>query len=224
MIFELRNLLTQDTAFQLTRALASAPFHDGKRTASGCAAAVKNNLQLDESNEISQRCAAVVLAALSRHESFKSAAIPRTIMPLRFCKYRQGMSYGEHLDLPLVSTANGPLRTDLSVTVWLSNTDDYVGGDLVLQTAVGERRLRGNAGDAVVYPSNTRHRVAPVTKGERLVAISWIQSMVPDHRQRELLCTLARALAKVHAGDATEGTAEDLRGVHHELLRMWASC
>lgn len=219
MLTRLRALITPEAAADIVRNLGDAPFEDGKRTATGAARAVKNNLQLPVGDPTSQRLANVLLAALSSHQVFRAVALPHTILPLRFCKYLTGMEYGEHLDLPVMGTAGGPFRTDLSLTVWLSPRDSYDGGELVFRGDGGEFTVKGNAGDAVVYASTSLHRVTRVTRGERVVAISWIQSLVRSEEQRAILFALAEL-----TNDGDPRQSGRVRHIQHQLLRMWAQC
>jgi PKHD-type hydroxylase len=223
MLLQLKDLLTAELAGRIVSELADAPFVEGKATAHGPARSAKDNLQLDPAHPISQRLGGLVLAELGRNESFKAAAVPHTILPMRFCRYTEGMRYGEHLDLPVMATSTGPLRTDLSVTVWLTPSDSYDGGELVLFGDAGGRKLKGDVGDAIIYSSDTRHAVAPVTRGERLVAISWIQSMVRDEAQRRILFELAQTTAQLRGGEVGEQVGR-LDQIHHRLLRLWAEC
>ncbi|MCB9679563.1 MAG: Fe2+-dependent dioxygenase [Alphaproteobacteria bacterium] len=220
-LLELEGLLDPGQAAAIASRLATAPFGDGRATAHGPARGAKHNEQLDREHPVSQELGATVLAALSQSPVFRAAAMPHTILPVCFARYLPGMEYGTHLDRPVLVTPGGPVRTDLSVTVWLNGPDAYDGGELVVSTPGGERRLRGRAGDAVVYPSDTLHRVTPVTRGERLVAITWLQSLVPSAEQRQILFDLAMLATRL----AAIGTEDDVLAahhVHHRLTRMWS--
>ncbi len=223
MLLELHQVLSRELAAEIATALEAAPFSDGKTSAHGAARDAKNNLQLDPADPLAQRLGGRVLTALAQHDTFKAAAIPRTILPLIFARYTGGMQYGRHLDLPLMCTPSGPLRTDLSLTVWLSPKDSYGGGELIIDGDGGERCVKCEAGDAVLYSSSSLHRVAPVTSGERVVAISWIQSLVRDPEHRSILYGLSESATTLEReGPAAE--AARLRQLQHRLLRLWAEC
>jgi PKHD-type hydroxylase len=224
MILELPRLLPDELVREIATALAAAPFDDGKLTARGRARDVKNNLQLDYDHPEALRFGPKIIEALRAHRTVKDAVLPHTVLPIRFCKYTAGMSYGEHVDAPTMrKEPNPPARTDLAMTLWLSPRQSYEGGELVIRGSVGERALKGDAGEAVIYPANTLHRVNEVTRGERLVAITWIQSLVRDQAQRGILFDLALAIAGVSSQPHLASDAAALRRARNELIRMWAS-
>ena len=164
----------------------------------------------------------MILARLNTSDAFKAAAVPHTILPLRFCRYDVGMAYGTHLDLPIMGTASGSIRTDLSMTVFLTDPNDYEGGALVFESEYGTKSVRGAAGDAVIYPSSLLHRVEPVTQGSRMVAISWMQSMVRDPAARKILFDIVQVASKLEQTAANSPESLLLRQAHYNLLRMWA--
>ncbi len=221
----IRGALPPELAASISAALAGAKLADGRATATGKSTRdIKNNRQLTVADPLGKKLSDQVIGVLSQREDFKGAALPRTMLPLLFAAYEPGMAYGEHLDLPVMGTATGPMRTDLSLTIFLTPPSEYDGGELVLRTTAGERRLKGNAGDAFLYPSDTLHQVAPVTRGTRRVAVTWIQSMVRDPEERSILIALGHALAAVTASGAPEAEVLRLRAVQHRLLRRWAVC
>jgi PKHD-type hydroxylase len=223
MLVHLRSLLGPEEATEFREKLAGARFEDGRATARGRAKEIKQNLQVPPSDPIGNELAQRLRKRLLELEAFNQVAHPRRMLPLRFCKYEVGMFYGEHLDLPLMATqTGGTQRTDVSMTVFLTPVADYDGGELAFHSDFGTKVIRGDAGDAVVYPSNTLHEVRPVTRGQRLVAITWIESLVREPARRQLLFDLmtnARALEQAH-GPSAHTTA--LRQCHYNLLRMWA--
>lgn len=222
-VLELEGLVPADEARAMAAELADAPFADGRATASGRARAVKHNEQLAEDHPLSKKHAHRLFVALSSSAPFRAAAVPHTLLPLRFCRYRPGMAYGDHLDAPLLSTASSLLRTDLSLTIWLSDPADYDGGELVMRRDDGtERAFKGAAGDATLYSSNTLHRVEPVTRGQRLVAISWLQSAIPDDTRRALLFELTQIATRLQTAAPDEMAA--LHHLHQRLTRMWSQC
>lgn len=218
----LPQLLAPDVAARVAAALADAPFSDGRATAHGGARDAKRNQQLEPAHPLAREHGATLVAALNRSERFMSLALPHTILPFTFARYEVGMAYGDHLDLPVVGTPSGPLRTDLSLTVFLSSPDAYDGGELVIPGDDGPRWIKGGPGDAFLYPSDTLHHVAPITRGQRLVAITWIQSLVPDAEQRAILAGIGDSVIAMHTAGAPDAAVTRLRQVQHKLLRRWA--
>lgn len=226
MLAHLKSLLTSDEVTLIRDQLASVPFGDGKRTALGAAKRSKNNLQLDVSHPLSERFSSLLAEKLSRSEPFSAVAWPRRIQPFRFCRYDEGMSYGDHVDLPSMGEQGGnPMRTDLSITVFLSPLEDYEGGHLTLREDMGTQKIRGAPGDAVIYPSNRVHRVEPVLRGSRLVAISWIESRMRDERDRQFLYEMGSSLKALEMRLSDEPQAQSdllrLRNCMYELTRRW---
>jgi PKHD-type hydroxylase len=222
MIVTLPDLLDRSTLEAVRQALVAAPWQDGKSSAQGRAREAKHNLVVPLEHAASVAAGRLVLARFSQHEGFKAAALPKVIMPLKFCRYDPGMGYGDHLDLPLMGTAGGGIRTDISVTVFLSERADYEGGDLVFESEYGTQRVRGQAGEAVLYPASTLHRVEPVLSGTRLVAISWIQSLIRDPAKRKIVFDLAQVATALDAAVSGEEQARAIRQSQFNLLRMWA--
>ena len=145
------------------------------------------------------------------------------MIPVRFCRYELNMGYGDHLDVPLMSTGDGkPFRSDLSMTVFLSDPSTYLGGALVFQSEYGQREVRGAAGSVVVYPSSTLHRVEPVTKGSRVVGITWVESLIRDPAHRKIVFDLANAIDDLETRHGTTSEIGVLRQTHYNLIRTWA--
>ncbi len=211
------------TGLQQARALvAQAQFVDGGATAKGRARERKHNEQLrKDPSGSSKELDKLVIEALYGSEAFQVAAFPRSIHPPTISRYKPGMQYGLHADNAFIGTTH-KVRSDLSVTLFLSNPEDYDGGELIVTSGEGQEEVKLLAGEAVVYPSGTLHRVNAVTRGERLAAVTWVQSYVRSQEQRELLGDL-RAMSK-HLNDTDpESRAADL-GVktYYNLLRMWS--
>lgn len=222
MIVTLPDLLDEATLGAVRDALGGAPWQDGKGSAHGRTKEVKNSRVLARDHASSRAASTLLLERLSQHRGFKAAALPKVIMPLEFCRYDAGMGYGEHLDLPLMGTATGAMRTDISLTVFLSDGADYDGGDLVFETDYGTQRVHGRAGEAVLYPASTWHRVEPVERGCRLVAISWIQSQIRDPQKRRVVFDLAQVATALDAAGGQEEQAQSVRKSQFSLLRFWA--
>ncbi len=206
---------------KIRAAIEAGAFLDGKKTAGARARRVKNNLQMDRTTDSAKEVKATVLAALKRNRTFLRVALPRTIRPPLISRYQVGMNYGLHVDDAMMGSKIKE-RSDLSVTVFLSDPGDYEGGELIMSSPYGEQEIKLPAGHAVVYPSSTLHQVAPVTRGERLAAVTWVQSQVRDPARREILYDVYRmreALAKLHP-DSEE--ADLAFKTHANLLRMWS--
>ncbi|MEJ7931293.1 Fe2+-dependent dioxygenase [Ramlibacter sp. AN1015] len=237
MLLHLTNILSAD---ELTRARAllldaNAPWIDGRSSAGDQALARKNNQQLAQDSDASRQLQALVLAALGRDPLFFSAALPRRIFNPLFNRYTGGTNhYGAHIDNAVVHSRQPDqwVRTDLSCTLFLSDPQDYDGGELVVHAPQGERAIKLPAGHAVLYSGTTLHEVRPVTRGARLASFFWIESMVRSGEQRQLLFEMDMALLKLRqragaAGDAgdtgTDAAVVQLTGTYHNLLRMWAA-
>jgi PKHD-type hydroxylase len=194
----------------------------GKRTAGAAARSVKENLQADGADPRVKELERFVLDALRRHPMFEIAARPARISRLLFSRYEPAMTYGAHTDDALMGAEDNKLRTDLAFTLFLTDRDSYDGGELVVESALGEQSIGLEAGDAILYPAGSIHHVAPVTRGARLAAVGWIQSFVPDLSQREILFDLSVARGRL----AQSGVARDellrLDKSISNLLRMWA--
>ena len=201
--------------------IAKGEFADGKKTAGYRAKRVKDNLQLDKSSEGAQEIKDTVIKALRRNPLFQKAALPKTIRPPLISIYREGMAYGLHVDDAMMG-ASPKTRSDLSCTVFLSDPGDYDGGDLLMHSPYGEQEVKLPAGSAVIYPSSTLHQVTPVTRGERLAAVTWIQSYVRDPAKRELLYDIYRIREKL-AHEQPDAEESDLAfRTYANLLRMWS--
>ena len=207
-----RKLLSPELLAEITTRLATAPWVDGLQTAGASAARAKRNLQLDVTSKDALELGALVKKALLENDKFPQLALPRRITAPLFSRYENGMEYGAHTD-DAVRSSDG-LRTDLAATLFLSEPESYDGGELI----VNNNAVKPPAGDLILYPASTIHRVAPVTRGARVAAVFWVQSLVRNPEQRELLHTLQGALARL--GD--HPAALSVASVQQNLLRMWA--
>jgi PKHD-type hydroxylase len=221
MIARLPGLLSPTEVERVLEKLAGAEWTDGKSSAKGHARAGKRNLVVPAGDSASQLAGLAVLDHLSQSEAFRAASFPRTVLPLMFCRYDEGMSYSAHLDLPLMGSGPAAIRTDLSLTLFLSAPTSYDGGDLVIESELGEQRIRGELGEAVLYPSSTLHRVENVTRGSRLVAVTWLQSLLREPWQRRILADLARVADALGQQPDQQEHALRIRKTQYELLRMW---
>jgi PKHD-type hydroxylase len=222
MLLTIPDLLNRAQLEKVHQVLKDAPFVDGRLTAGFAAARVKNNLEMRADPERMQLLIRIILASLGHSEAFRFGALPHRVADPIFARYEPGMTYGDHVDDPIMGS-NGPrFRTDVSMTIFLNPPEIYDGGELVVRTSFGEKHVKLPAGHAVIYPSSSLHHVAPVTRGERLVALAWIQSYVRDPAQRELLydLNLAREHLLKEAPEAEAAGRVDRS--YANLLRMWA--
>ncbi|MFD2206382.1 Fe2+-dependent dioxygenase [Kiloniella antarctica] len=221
MLVSIPNILSKANLSKINTLLEQGQFKDGKLTAGWHAKLVKNNQQLTGNDKITRQAIAILNQSLQRSAPFSRATLARKMRPPLFSRYEPGMSYGNHIDDAVMGADRG-FRTDISFTVFLNDPDEYDGGELVMNSSVGEQKFKLQAGSAIIYPSTTLHRVAPVTKGTRQVIVSWIQSLVRSAEHREILHdidTTRRALFEKEG----KSTAFDLLSKSHaNLLRLWA--
>ena len=222
MILCIGDVLEADALTRIRGALEGIEFRDGRETAGWHARTVKRNTQASGADSRVAALRDEVGGILGRHALFQMAARPRRVTPVLFSRYEPGMEYGNHVDDAVMRSPDGPVRTDLSFTLFLSAPEDYDGGELVTDTTAGEQRYKLPAGALVLYPSSTLHRVDPVTRGARLAAVGWVQSQVRDPAQREVLFDLDTARRQLFD---THGKTEQFDAVSKSLtnlLRMWA--
>jgi PKHD-type hydroxylase len=224
MLIVIPGVLSPAQIGEFRTALAAAEWTDGRETAGYLSSRVKHNEQLPEGSKLARRLGGMILDELDRNARFISAALPLKVLPPLFNRYTGGGSYGGHIDGAIRPVAGTPhrIRTDLSATLFLSAPEDYEGGELIIQDAFGERRVKLPAGDMVVYPGTSVHRVEPVTKGARLAAFFWIQSMVREDQKRALLFEMDNALQRLGGAMPDNEAVVELMGVYHNLLRLWA--
>jgi PKHD-type hydroxylase len=203
--------------------LTHAEWVDGRVTAGYQGARVNNNQQLAENSPAARELGDLVVAALERHPLFISAALPAQVYPPLFNRYGVGQQFGSHIDnaVRLLPNSGIKLRTDISATLFLSEPDEYEGGELLVEDTYGVHSVKLPAGHLVIYPSTSLHRVNPVLRGERLAAFFWTQSMVRDDAQRTLLFDLDNAIQRLNQSGADEQAVTQLTGSYHNLLRMW---
>jgi PKHD-type hydroxylase len=225
MLIQIPKVLTPDQAGQFRQALSEADWTDGRETAGYLSSRVKNNAQLPELHPLALQLGNRVLDALDRSAQFRSAALPLKIVPPLFNRYAVGQAYGAHVDggVRPVAGSSVRVRTDLSATLFLSDPAEYDGGELMIEDTFGSRAVKLPAGDLLLYPSTSVHRVMPVTRGARLASFFWIQSMVRDNEQRSVLYEVDTLVQKLGGqGSAQHEEALRLAGVYHNLLRFWA--
>ena len=201
--------------------LAGAPFEAGTATALPGGRAAKHNLQLRHDSEAMRCSAPIVLGALQRSALFFSAALPSKTFGLMFNRYDMGMDYGDHLDTAIVASQS-TMRSDIAATLFLTPPEDYDGGELVVQDSFGAHRVKLSAGNMIVYPASSLHRVEPVRRGSRLAAVFWVQSLVRDESRRRILFEVDLVIGKLAKTSPGSAELQSLSGVYHNLLRMWA--
>lgn len=226
MLLHLKNLLRLDEVAQARALLGEgAPWIDGRSSAGGQAVERKNNEQLAQDSPAAARLREMVLRALQRDALFFSAALPRKIFNPLFNRYGGDSNhYGAHVDGAVLHSRQPDqwVRSDLSCTLFLSEPEEYEGGELVVHGPQGERRFKLPAGDLVLYPGSTLHQVTPVTRGERVASFFWVESMVRGGEQRQLLFDMDMALLKLRQRGEDDPAVVQLTGTYHNLLRMWA--
>jgi PKHD-type hydroxylase len=225
MLVQIPDVLSAGQVAQFRAALDRADWADGRVTAGQQAAEVKRNLQLTEDHPVAQKLGEPVLKALGANLLFTSAALPLKVFPPLFNRYEGGGHFGAHIDTAVRLTRLPPyrVRTDLSATLFLANPDEYDGGELVVQDTYGTQRVKLPAGHMILYPASSVHEVTPVTRGARIAAFFWIQSMVRDDAKRALLYDMDRAIQRLNAElPKQHPSVVELTGVYHNLLRGWA--
>lgn len=224
MIARIAALLSPHELAAVRRQLDGAAWTDGRLTAGYQSAEVKSNLQLPQDNPVAREAGEIVVRALERSALFATAALPLRVYPPLFNRYEPGMAFGAHIDnalRPVPGTAHR-LRTDLSATLFLSPPHEYDGGELRIEDTYGAHSVKLEAGDMIVYPASSVHSVAPVTRGTRIAAFCWIQSLVRDDGARTLLFELDTAIRELAAKAADRESLVRLTACYHNLLRRWA--
>lgn len=221
MIFAIPDILTPDELKPVRSHLDRAQFIDGKLTAGWHAKTVKDNQQVKAGTAESQELRNIILQALDRNPLFQTAIRPRNVHSLLFSRYDVGMSYGRHTDNALMGKPP-QWRSDVSFTVFLNSPSEYEGGELIVEGADDEKAYRLEAGWAIVYPSSTLHRVDPVTKGSRLVAVGWVESWVRDPGKREILFDLETARRAMFSKSGKTPEFDLISKSIANLLRRWA--
>lgn len=225
MLICIPRLLNGDELAEARRLMAQAQWVDGRGTAGAQSASVKDNTQVPQDSADGRALSELVLDALARNALFLSAAMPARIMPPLFASYTPGQSFGIHVDNAIrgIPGTSVRFRTDLSCTLFLAEPDAYDGGELEIETRFGAQQVKLPAGDAVLYPSTSLHRVTEITRGRRLVSFFWLQSMIRNEEDRTLLFEFDQSIQEMAAerGVADAMTVR-LTGIYHNLVRRWA--
>jgi len=223
MLLHIPGILDPAQAARMRQRLEAARWIDGRETVGAQGAQVKRNLQLPDASPLRAELADEVLAALAASALYHAAVLPAKTLPPRFNRYEGGGEYGMHVDGAAMALGNGEwLRSDVSCTLFLADPDSYDGGELVVSDTYGEHEVKLPAGDLIVYPSDSLHRVEPVTRGARFAAFFWVQSLVRDAQRRRLLLELDGGIQQLAASGADRDALLRLTGVYHNLLRQWS--
>ena len=224
MIVRIPQVLTAEELATVRARLAEASWVDGRVTAGHQSVKVKANLQIAEDSQDARDLGAIVLRGLERNALFMAAALPRHVYPPMFNKYDPGMAFGTHIDGAIRQIGTQRIRTDISATLFLNPPEDYEGGELLVEDTYGAHSVKLPAGDMVIYPATSLHRVTPVTKGARIASFFWIQSLVKDDSERSLLFDMDRAIAEL--GQIVPGDSPAmlrLSASYHNLVRKWTA-
>lgn len=225
MLIPIPDLLDADGLAAARKLMHAGQWVDGNVTSGHQSALAKNNLQLPETSAEARQAGQIILEALGRSPLFIAAALPLKIYPPLFNSYGEGQTFGTHVDnaVRIQAGSNFRVRSDLSMTVFLENPEDYDGGELTIETSFGVQQAKLPAGHAILYPSSSLHRVEPVTRGRRIASFFWIQSMVRDDAARVHLFDLDQSIQTL-GGTLGHDDASIIRltGIYHNLLRRWA--
>jgi len=222
MLLAIPNVLSQEQLSKVTELLKDAHYVDGRLSAGTTARKVKKNHELPADSQLQGQLNNIVMNALFNHPMYQAAVLPHRQATPFYARYQPGEAYGFHVDDPVMGPMQGRYRTDVSTTVFLNNPDDYEGGEIVMQTQSGEQQFKLPAGFAITYPSGSLHRVAEVIKGERLVAVTWAQSMVRDAEKRELLYNLHKSREVLQNKYPDDEEVVKIDHTYINLVRMWS--
>ncbi|MEL7728105.1 Fe2+-dependent dioxygenase [Citromicrobium bathyomarinum] len=225
MMVRIENVLSAEQVANLRTMIDAAEWVDGNETSGHQSRGAKRNRQLSKSSEVAQKAGRIVLDALGKAPEFVAAALPLKVFPPLFNRYEGGETFGNHVDNSIrrLDGTDFRIRSDLSATLFLCDPESYEGGELVVEDLFGEQRVKLPAGDMVLYPASSVHRVTPVTSGARVASFFWLQSMVRDPVQREQLYRLDRTVRVLSADRGPQDEAVlELTNLYHNLMRSWA--
>ncbi len=224
MLLQIPSVITPEQAAAWRARIDAAQWVDGKTLSGHQSAHVKYNEQMSEQAPELRQIGDAILDALNGNQLFFSAALPKQILPPLFNRYREGMTFGNHVDGAIVTNAatRQRVRSDISATLFLTRPEDYDGGELLIEDTYGTHRIKLAAGDMIIYPSTSLHRVEPVTRGARISSFFWIQSLVKSDAHRSMLFDLDMSIVRLTRDHPGDPTIMSLLGVYHNLLRMWA--
>ncbi|HED19758.1 MAG TPA: Fe2+-dependent dioxygenase [Gammaproteobacteria bacterium] len=222
MLLVIPGVLDNRKLSQVRSLLEQGRFMDGRLSAGKTARRVKHNEELQSDAHRMEQLNKLVMSSLVQHPLYQAAAMPYRVATPYYARYTPGMSYGDHVDDPVMGPPGGQYRSDISTTVFLNGPDDYAGGELVIGATYGDQSLKPAAGDAVIYPSSSLHHINEITAGERLVAVTWTQSMLRDPQQRELVFELYQARESLLESEPESEVATRVDHVYVNLVRMWS--
>ncbi|WP_417592205.1 Fe2+-dependent dioxygenase [Parasphingorhabdus sp.] len=225
MMLKIENVLSAAEVDQCRAIIDEGPWVDGNETSGHQSALAKKNEQIAQGSDAANKASALVMAALGRTPEFVAAALPLKVYMPMFNRYAGGQTFGNHVDNAIrqVRGTDVRIRSDLSCTLFLTDPDTYEGGELIVQDLFGEHQVKLAAGDMVLYPASSLHRVMPVTKGSRVSCIFWLQSMVRENAAREHLFRLDTSIQQLTVEKGGEHPiVVDLTNLYHNLLRRWA--
>lgn len=222
MLLQIPGVLDAQKLARVRALLDQGHFVDGRLSAGKSAQQVKHNLELRADAGQMDQLNALVMGSLVQHPIYQAAALPCRVATPYYARYTEGMRYGDHVDDPVMGPPGGQYRSDISTTVFLSGAEEYAGGELVIRTTYGEQAIKPSAGDAVIYPSSSLHHIKPVESGERLVAVTWTQSMIRDPAKRELAYQLYQARESLLASQPDSEVATQVDHAYVNLVRMWS--
>jgi PKHD-type hydroxylase len=221
MLITIDNVLNQEDLFAVQTLLDKSTFVSGKKSAGVRAARGKNNTELEIDDASLASLNGIVMGRLVSNKTYGMACLPLRVAAPYYAKYRAGMFYASHIDDPIMGEGQR-YRSDISLTIFLNSPADYDGGELVIETEFGEKTCKPAAGSVVIYPSSSLHRVTEVTKGERLVAVSWVQSLIRDTQKRQLLYQLGQARDSLFETSAQQLSTTQVDHSYVNLVRMWS--
>lgn len=225
MIHHIPQVLSKEQVLYFKNAMQTADWVDGQQSTGSLSANVKRNQQLPENHPLTQQLGDIILDALGQHPLFLSAALPLEILPPYFNRYEKNETFGFHVDNAIrnIRGTQHRIRTDLSCTVFLSEPEEYEGGELVVEDTYGYHEVKLPAGDMILYPSTSVHEVTPVTRGIRIGSFFWVQSMIRDDATRHMLFNLDQTIQNLRTelGD-THAEVVKLTSLYHNLIRKWA--
>lgn len=224
MLLHVPEVLSKTDAAHFRALLEQAEWVDGRVTAGPQSARAKDNHQISEDHPAAKQIGELILDALQAHPMFMSAALPLRVFPPLFNRYAGGQSFGTHVDNAIRQVAGTPhrIRTDLSATLFLTEPEDYDGGELIVEDTYGVQSVKLPAGHMVLYPGTSLHHVRPVTRGARVSSFFWIQSMVRDDGRRTMLFDMDMAIQRIAQDSPSHPSVVQLTGVYHNLMRQWA--
>lgn len=223
MLLHIPDILTGEQVSRIRAELEAAEWTDGRETVGAQGAQVKRNQQLPDASPLRLQLGQLILHALAGNPLYHAATLPLRTLPPRFNRYEGGGEYGFHVDGAVMAlSADAQMRSDVSCTLFLSEPDEYDGGELIVSDTYGEHEVKLPAGDLIVYPSSSLHRVTPVTRGARVASFFWVQSLIRDDSRRRLLFELDSSIQRLTQSAADAAAVLQLTGIYHNLLRQWS--